>query len=445
MRCARSLSAAAFSAAFVLGGAVSPLIGATLGTSCLCTEVSQECELPGTAVVLAVKVQSHDAQVVGAQFTIEFDPSDLQLVQISPGSECDATSPYSVEIFRDVDASIGKVFYGVGMPTPGLPPDELTAIACITFLPRKLGQTDVCVINDANPRLTILANSLGDPVPIDNSKDCPPGVGQNGLACTTMNVTETCTCTSGGDECAILDSDCRVGVCHSATGVCGLQSANEGSACDDGELCTNDDRCAGGICRGTGCNNPSLCLSRLNCPGPGQLHSVAMVLGEGEPLISAGQFSIMYDPAKLELVNVQPGSACDPDSPFSVELGRKHDPAKGTLFYAAGIGVEDTPTAGPAVIACLYFRTLAGFDTEVCSFSGLNPFTTTLADENGQRVGIYNVDACPTEQGFPIMSCVQFEFCRIPAVSDWGLVALVLMIAIVGKISFAAMGRAPAR
>lgn len=409
----------------------------TPGSSCICTEVSQECEVPGAAVVLAVAVQSLDAQVVGAQFTVDYDPDDLQFVQISPGSACDATSPYTVEIFRDVDPSAGKIFYGVGMTTLGPPPDEPTAIACITFLPRRLGETDVCVINDSNPRVTILANGLGEAVPIDNSEDCPPASGQTGLACTTMNVTETCACTPGGNECAILDSDCRAGVCQEATGVCGLQSANEGGACDDGEPCTNDDRCAAGVCRGSGCTNPSLCLSRLNCPGPGQLHSVAMVLGAGEPLISAGQFSITYDPAKIELVNVLPGSACDPDSPFTVEVGRKHDSVKGTLFFAAGIGLENAPTAGPAVIACLYFRTLGVGDLEVCSFSGLNPFTTTLADEFGQRVGIYNVEACPTEHDFPITSCVQFEFCRIPAVSQWGLLTLVLLIAILGKIYFA--------
>lgn len=432
----RSPFAACLSAVFLLVSASAAMRAEAPGSASLCTEVRQECELPGTALVVGVFVESEVAAVVGAQFTVTYDPEELQFVGIAPGMECDALSPFEVGIFQSVDQSAGKIFYSAGMVSPGPPPATPVAVACITFLPRRLGQSDVCLINDVNPRATLLADGLGNLVPVDNTEDCTTGAGQTGMACTTVNVTETCACTPGGGECAALDEPCRVGVCDAEAGVCRLQAANEGAACDDGEPCTNSDRCSAGTCRGTGCTNPSLCLTRLNCPGPGQLNTVAVVLGEGEPLISAGQFSITYDPTKLELVNVLPGSACDPDSPFEQEVGNKHDAEAGTLFYAAGIGMENSPTNGPAVLACLYFRSLGGGDTEVCSFNGLNPFTTTLADENGQRVNIYNIEACPTEHPFPITSCVEFEFCVIPTVSQWGLVVLVLLIAILGKIYF---------
>ncbi|MFO0744648.1 MAG: hypothetical protein U1F43_03105 [Myxococcota bacterium] len=71
-------------------------------------------------------------------------------------------------------------------------------------------------------------------------------------ACTGI---ETCgadgRCRSGSAvECALSSDACRDNVCQPATGDCQLVAAHETDACDDGKLCTHDDACAGGVCKG---------------------------------------------------------------------------------------------------------------------------------------------------------------------------------------------------
>ena len=53
-----------------------------------------------------------------------------------------------------------------------------------------------------------------------------------------------------GVDCSGLDSDCSVGVCNASTGDCEAQAANEGTLCDDGDLCTISDFCTNGVCAG---------------------------------------------------------------------------------------------------------------------------------------------------------------------------------------------------
>ncbi len=60
------------------------------------------------------------------------------------------------------------------------------------------------------------------------------------------------------DDCAHLDSLCSVGICQSSEGSCSVEPINEGSNCDEGNACTLDDTCAGGVClRLSYCGVPS--------------------------------------------------------------------------------------------------------------------------------------------------------------------------------------------
>lgn len=69
--------------------------------------------------------------------------------------------------------------------------------------------------------------------------------------------TESDSCLSGeciGDQigCAMLDGVCVVGACQPQSGECGVEPMPAGTVCDDGSLCTLEDRCQEGSCVGDG-------------------------------------------------------------------------------------------------------------------------------------------------------------------------------------------------
>jgi hypothetical protein len=74
---------------------------------------------------------------------------------------------------------------------------------------------------------------------------------------------------------------------------------------------------------------------------------------------------------------------------------------------------------------------------DVCLFDDLNPFVTILQDEFGQGVAPGDIDACPLTQGNPPTACVDFEPCKIPTVSEWGILVLTLLFLVSAKIRFA--------
>jgi hypothetical protein len=67
--------------------------------------------------------------------------------------------------------------------------------------------------------------------------------------CTVAHCSETgCAAI---DRCPAAQFTCgETGACNPQTGTCLITPTNEGASCDDGNTCTANDRCTGGICRG---------------------------------------------------------------------------------------------------------------------------------------------------------------------------------------------------
>jgi hypothetical protein len=164
-------------------------------------------------------------------------------------------------------------------------------------------------------------------------------------------------------------------------------------------------------------------------------NEVRVILGEGDREITGGQFSIVYDPTTLDLVNIQPGAACDPDSPFTMPVYTVIDEAAGEIFYAVSSGFGGEGTTGPSTMACLTFIALVSDPGEVCLIRGENPFNTLLVNGTGTAVDIYNGEDCPLD-GYPpsYISCT--DVCTIPTVSEWGLAVLTLLLLSAAKIRF---------
>jgi hypothetical protein len=85
----------------------------------------------------------------------------------------------------------------------------------------------------------------------------------DGDACTGFDQCQAGACV-GSDPvvCTALDQCHDVGVCDPATGVCAQPAKADGTACDDGALCTAGDACMAGVCQTGG---PVVCEPADDC------------------------------------------------------------------------------------------------------------------------------------------------------------------------------------
>src|SRR2546427_275759 len=102
------------------------------------------------------------------------------------------------------------------------------------------------------------------------SATCPPnGFQPDGTACNDGDAcTQTDTCQSGtcvGSNpvtCTALDQCHVAGTCDPATGTCSNPTKPDGTACNDGNACTQTDTCQSGSCVGS---NPITCTALDQC------------------------------------------------------------------------------------------------------------------------------------------------------------------------------------
>lgn len=404
------------------------------GAASLCTSATSGCF---DFVDVTVNLDSNGAPAVGLQFVLHYDPQILKFVSIQPGRRCHAASNFSLEFFRNVDETAGRIFYATSVnPFVGdAPVSQPATVACVRFIPAGTALTDICVVEGVNPENTLIADRFGNAIPVANAGACPSALGPPVLSCASVDVNKNCLCLPNTNDCGAFDTPCRSGVCNEETGRCDIVSINEGGACDDGYACTTVDSCVDGECLGTGCTLPSLCLeAEETCKTPEGTGLVRVVLGDGQPQIIGGQFSVQFDAANAVLVDAAPGQACDPDSPFTSEVFRVLQAEDGRLFYAVSVTPGEPGTNGPATLACLTFRLHGLPQEDVCLVADLNPLTTILAADNGEAVGYYNAEDCPTDRPVPIIACDKLCV-PVPALAEWGVVTLALLLLVGAKIA----------
>ncbi len=134
-------------------------------------------------------------------------------------------------------------------------------------------QTDTCqtgVCTGANP-VTCTATTPCHVAGVCNPATgvCTTPVAPNGTACNDGNActqTDTCqtgTCAGANPVTCTAADQCHVaGVCNPATGVCSAPVAPNGSACNDGNACSQSDTCQTGVCTGA---NPVTCTPGDAC------------------------------------------------------------------------------------------------------------------------------------------------------------------------------------
>jgi hypothetical protein len=93
------------------------------------------------------------------------------------------------------------------------------------------------------------------------------GACNDGNACTQTDTCQASVCAGANPvTCTPLDQCHAAGVCDSVTGVCSNPTKTDGTACNDGNACTQTDTCQAGVCAGS---NPVICTALDQCHDPG--------------------------------------------------------------------------------------------------------------------------------------------------------------------------------
>ncbi len=405
----------------------------------ICVNLTDGCHVIDGAVDFTVDLGLSINSITGAQISLQYDPTVLKFVSISPGGTCDPSSPFNLSVAQTVNELSGTILYAVGV----LPLNANSgtqgpaALACLRFQLKSNISSELCLQQGINPATTKLSDQFGTSIVVDNSSDCPAAQPLPILSCATITPTTGCTCPTGVPDCSPLDTDCSTGVCNSVLGYCEALAINEGLTCDDGSTCTTTDTCVGGFCRGTGCPNPSVCLiSQPECDQFTGNGVIRITLGQGTPTIIGGQFVFEYDPTTLNFISIEPGVACDPTSPFVLEFFKSVDQINGRIGYAVAISPSSpsSGTQGPATLACLTLAVRSLDNEDICIISGTNPLLTMLVDDQANNIPIDNSVDCPPDNYPDKIGCG--PPCQlVPAVSTWGMIVLALLLLTASKIN----------
>ncbi len=118
--------------------------------------------------------------------------------------------------------------------------------------------------NDNNPCTTDSCNSQSGCV----NAQAPDGTTCNdGNACTQNDKCLAGSCAGGPPVVCTASNQCHdAGTCNPTTGLCSNPAKPDGTTCNDGSACTQSDTCRSGVCTGS---NPVTCTALDQCHGAG--------------------------------------------------------------------------------------------------------------------------------------------------------------------------------
>jgi hypothetical protein len=192
--CYRAL---AFGTVFVSMGALGPGTPARAATPTLCVIVEQGVPIIGLPTEFRIQLGEGDTEIVGGQFTLEYDPEALTFSSALPGAACDASSPFSLLGAPVVDESAGRVQFDVSVPLLAPGSTGPAVMACMNFIPIGNAATSVCLVNRLNGLSFLFDSAAFIIIPV-SGETCPadaPSISCAEVADPLPN------------ECAEMDSD----------------------------------------------------------------------------------------------------------------------------------------------------------------------------------------------------------------------------------------------
>jgi cysteine-rich repeat protein len=132
--------------------------------------------------------------------------------------------------------------------------DSCQAGACTGANPVTCSASDQChIVGTCNPATGVCSN----PAAADGTT-C-----NDGNSCTQTDTCQTGACTGANPVTCTASDQCHVaGTCNPTSGVCSNPVAPTGTACNDGNACTQTDTCSNGACSGA---NPITCAALDQC------------------------------------------------------------------------------------------------------------------------------------------------------------------------------------
>lgn len=183
--------------------------------------------------------------------------------------------------------------------------------------------TDPCRAQQCNP-------TTGECELMDQPNGTPC---EDGLYCTEDDSCMAGVCTGGAPrDCTTLNGNCLVGSCNEDLKQCQPLAAPDGAACDDGESCTGGDTCTAGMCM-PGTN--------LACPCPHGLDSECADVDDGNKcngVLWRCNASKMCEPADSPVVCPPAGTVCTRnvcdsyDGICKIETSLNYSPCEDGLF-----------------------------------------------------------------------------------------------------------------
>jgi hypothetical protein len=264
------------------------------------------------------------------------------------------------------------------------------------------------------------------------------GAGGDGGVAGTGGASTSWPC---GIDCAtIVTDDCHVGTCNTSTGQCEVQSAADGSSCEDGLFCTVGDACEAGVCtagpendcglpdeqcKEPSCNETSKTCTQLPsgngtpCQGPSNLCVLGSTCANG--LCTGGKLNDCFyapvpDECHVAVCNPANGK-CEPQP--GNDGGACNDPTDPCTVGKTCLGGACTQGGKPKDCSAL---------TQGCQLGVCDTQTGQCVPKAvGEGQGCDDLDACTTGEkctggkctgGAPVTACVSGDFCCPPSCNE---------------------------
>ena len=249
------------------------------GNACTQTDTCQAGICTGSsAVTCTAQDQCHDAGVCNPSTGACTNPAKTDGTACNDGNACTQTDTCQSGTCTGANAvvcSASDQCHDAGTCNPATGacsnPAKPNGISC--------NDADACTQTDTcQGGVCTGSNAVVCPSPdqCHTAGTCNPSTGvcsnpakPNGSACNDGNActqTDTCqggTCTGANPVVCVADQCHTAGTCNPSTGVCSNPAKPNGTACNDGNLCTQSDACQAGVCTGA---------NAVVCPAPDQCH-----------------------------------------------------------------------------------------------------------------------------------------------------------------------------
>jgi hypothetical protein len=257
------------------------------GNACTATDRCQAGACVGTGqVTCQASDQCHDSGVCNAKTGACSNPNKQDGVSCNDGNACskgDACQAGACTPSAQVTCTALDSCHAVGAcdPTTGVcsNPAKLDGTACNDGLtcttadkctagkcggsPAVCNDNVACTVDSCSEQLGgCTANSSA--CACKTSADCNDNNPCNGVEQCNL---QTLQCQPGtAVDCSTFNDACNVGVCNVATGGCLASPKQNGTSCDDADLCTSGSSCQAGTCKGSGA---TVCTASDQCHDAG--------------------------------------------------------------------------------------------------------------------------------------------------------------------------------